>query len=109
MKHSAYSSSAAMLIMSVLLVLISVYSPVTVYSQAHLAEVKIGFPLPFIEQTQSIYPPFFPWQTSVRLPLENPTRILLLQLMLNVTMIFGSLSFFVSIFKRMILRMSRQI
>ncbi len=104
MKHSV---SIAIVISSVMLVLTSVYLPVTVYSQVQLAAIKLGLLLPFVVQTQYINPPSFPWQTSIRSIWENPTQVLWPQFFLNVTIVFGGLSLVLKFFKAIFLRMSK--
>lgn len=98
MKHSTY---AAVLVLSVLLVLSSVYWPVTVYNQPDLvnAEIKLGLPLPFLVQNQDLSSS--PRQTKIRIPLENPTQILLPQFLLNLAIVFGMLSFILMFSKRL--------
>ena len=102
-----YSVSIAIVISSVLFVITSVYLPVTVYSQVHLTEVKLGLVLPFVIQTQYINPPLFPWQTSIRSIWENPTQVLWSQFFLNVLIVFGGLSLFFKFFKAIFLSMIR--
>lgn len=93
------SISLAALIISILLVLTSGFLPVTVESQTDLAQVELGLPWPFIVQNQGqITPPLFPWQTSVRIPLENPTQILWSKLLLDVVTVFGVTSLVLVIF-----------
>ena len=99
--------SIAIVISSVLLVFTSVYLPVTVYSQAQLAGVKLGLVLPFVVQTQYINPPLFPWQTSIRSIWENPTQVLWPQFFLDVVIVFGGVSLFFKFFKAIFLSMSR--
>ncbi|MBW4637783.1 MAG: hypothetical protein KME05_06030 [Gloeocapsa sp. UFS-A4-WI-NPMV-4B04] len=104
MKHFV---SIAIVISSVLLVLTSIYLPVTIYSQAQLAEVKLGLVLPFVVQTQYINPPLFPWQTSIRSIWENPTQVLWPQFFLDVLIVFGGVSLVFKFFKARFLSMSR--
>lgn len=104
MKHTV---SIAIVILSVILVLTSVYLPVTVYSQLQLDRVKLGLLLPFVVQTQYINPPLFPWQTSIRSIWENPTQVLWPQFFLDVAIVFGGLSLVLKFFKAIFLRMSR--
>lgn len=101
------SVMAAVLILSSLLVLGSVYLPFTVNSKADLARVKLGLPLPFIFQNQGYDPPF-PWQTSIRSVWENPTQILWPLFFLDVAMVFGAIDLVLKAFKAVFLRMSRR-
>ncbi len=107
MKRSVY---AFLLVLSVLLVLSSVYWPVTVYSQADLAnaEVKLGLPLPFVVQSQDLTLSSLPTHTKIRIPLENPTKILLPKFISNVAIVFGMLSFILNFLKAIGLRVSRR-
>lgn len=107
MKRSVY---AVVLVLSILLVLSSVYWSVTVYSQADLAnaEVKLGLPLPFVVQSQDLSLSSLPTHTSIRIPLENPTRILFPQFILNVAIVFGILNFSFIFIKTAVLRVSRR-
>lgn len=107
MKRSIY---VVVLVLSVLLVLSSVYWSVTVYSQVDLAnaEVKLGLPLPFVLQSQDLSLSTLPTHTSIRIPLENPTQILLPQFILNVVIVFGMLSFIFYLLKTVGLRVNRR-
>lgn len=104
MKHNI---SIAIVLLSVILVFASVYLPVTVYSQAQLAEVKLGLPLPFVSQTQYINPRSFPWETSIRFVWENPTKVLWSLFFLDVFLIWGGVSIVMNFLKAMFLRMSK--
>lgn len=104
MKHTVFIT---IITSSVLLVIASVYLPVTVYSQVQLSEVKLGLLLPFVVQTQYINPPLFPWQTSILSIWENPTQVLWSQFFLNVAIVFGALSLVLKFFKVFFLRISK--
>lgn len=79
-------------LLSVPLVLISVFVPVPVHTQADLAQVRLGLPLPFMIQDQTGYTPPLPWQTHFYSPWENPTHILLPELLLSLAIIFVVIS-----------------
>lgn len=81
----------AVLMLSGLVVLASVFVPVVVSSRSDLVEVKLGEPLPFLLQEQTGYDPSLPWQVYFYSPLEVPTRILWPQFLLDVTLVFGAL------------------
>lgn len=105
-KRSVYTF---LLVLSILLVFSSVYWPVTVYSQADLynAKVKLGLPLPFVVQIQDLSLSSLPTHTSIRIPLENPTQILLPKFILNVAIVFGILSLILNL-KTIGLRVNRR-
>lgn len=94
------------LILSALLVLASLFRPITVYSQFDLAKVELGLPLPFIIQKQS-YHPSFPWQTSFSSVWEHPTQILWPIFFLDVAIIFGLIILVWKTFKAISLRIGR--
>lgn len=76
------------LIISLVLVIISLYLPVIVKTKEELKEVKLGLPLHFIIQDQSRYDPPFPYQMRFYSILENPTKIFFLKLILSVFLVF---------------------
>jgi hypothetical protein len=100
------SVGIALMILSLILVLTSVYLPVPVYSQTELAQVNLGLPLPFLIQNQEYYPPSFPWQTSIRSVWENPIQVLWPQFFLNIVFVFGLLSLVLNLVKSIFLRAS---
>lgn len=55
-------------LLSVPLVLISVFVPVPVHTQADLAQVRLGLPLPFMIQNQTGYTPPYPGKPTFTLP-----------------------------------------
>jgi len=79
-------------LLTVPLVLSSVFAPVPVHTQPHLAQVRLGLPLPFMIQNQTGYTPPLPWQTQFYSPWENPTHILLLELLLSLAIVFVVIS-----------------
>lgn len=106
MKRSVY---AFLLVLSVLLVFSSVYWSVKVYNQADLAnaKVKLGLPLPFVVQSQDLSLSSLPTHTKIRIPLENPTKILLPKFIVNVAIVFGILSLVLNL-KTIGLRVNRR-
>src|SRR3990172_7286277 len=81
------------------IVVITMYMPVTVYSQEDLSRVELGFPLPFMVQNQNISPPFFPWRTNVGSFYENPIYIIWHYFLIDIVVVFGILKFSISCFK----------
>ena len=79
-------------LVSVSLVLTSVFVPVPVHTPADLAQVGLGLPLRFMVQNQSSYSPPLPWQTHFYSPWENPTHILLPELLVSLTIVFVVIS-----------------
>lgn len=70
-------------------------------SKIDLAQMRLGLPLPFVIQDQSLYDPPFPWQFSFTFnPWEMPTRILLPQFLLDVALVFGVMSFALYVFSK---------
>lgn len=105
MKHSVY---IALLIVSVVFVLTSLFFPVTVYIKAEFFEVPLGWPLAFVLQNQREYAPYFPWQTHIYSVWENPIRILWTKFFLNIAIVFGALSIVLNLIRAIILRTSRR-
>ena len=101
MKYSVY---VAVLILSILFVLVSVFLPITVYNRTDLVQVHLGWPLAFIVQEQSSYAPPFPWQTRLYSVWENPTQILWLRFFLNIAIVFGVFSSLLNFVKVIFLR-----
>ena len=92
------------LMLSGLLVLASVFLPVSVSSRSGLAQVELGAPLPFMLQDQTIYDPPLPWRVRFYSPLEVPTWILWPQFLLDVALVFGVITFASHIFRRTFLK-----
>lgn len=98
------------LVLSVLFVLASVSFPVSIYSEADLVQVKIGWPLGFVVQDQSGYafmlkeplgykPPLL-WQTHLYSVWENTTQILWLQFFLDIAIVFGAIILVINLAKK---------
>lgn len=99
---AVYHLGAFML--SGLLVLASLFVPVTVSSKIDLEQVKLGLPLPWVIQDQSRYDPPFPWRVHFYSPLEVPTWILLSQFLFDVVLVFGAIVVTVRVIKEVLLR-----
>lgn len=59
-------------LLSVPLVLISVFVPIPVHTQADLVQVRLGVPVRFMVQDQIGYLPPLPWPNPLLLPLGEP-------------------------------------
>lgn len=94
------------LFLSGFLVLASLLWPVTVDNQADLEAVKFGLPIPFVTQAQKVVPSF-PWQTHLISLWENPAQANLLVFLLDVGIVFGTLSLILNL-GQMVLRWSHR-
>lgn len=74
------------------ILLASVFIPVNISSHSELLEVKLGLPFKFLIQDQSHLDPPLPWRVNFSSPLENPTQILWPQFFLSVIVIFTLVS-----------------
>lgn len=93
------------LVISGLLVLASVFVPITVSSKIDLAQMKLGLPLPFVIQNQSRYDPPFPWQFGFEFnPWETPTWILLPQFLIDVALVFGVIVVTIRVIEEVLLK-----
>ncbi len=90
--------------LSGLLVLASVFLPVSVATGSDLAQVGLGAPLPFVLQDQTIYDPPLPWRVRFYSPLEVPTWVLWPQFLPDVALVFGVIIFALHIFRRTFLK-----
>lgn len=82
------ASVAGMFLASLVLVLASAFLPITVHRQSELAQVRLGLPMQFVVQDQSWLTPPLHHRTSLSSPWEFPTRVLGVQLLLNVVIVF---------------------
>jgi len=80
-----------MLLASLLLVLASAFLPFTVHRQSDLAQVRFGLPMQFVVQDQSRLTPPLPYRTSLSSPWEFTTRILGVQFLVNIVIVFAML------------------
>ncbi len=105
MKHSI---NVAILILSVVLVLASVFLPVTVYRQTDLLQVRLGWPITFVIQDQGAYPLPFPAQTRLYSVWENPISVLWLQFFFDIAIVFSGVSLIGNLVKVVFLGTSRR-
>ena len=91
MKHLT-RDTFSLFLLTVTLLFFTLHIPQTIYHEDDFRHVELGLPLPFIVQDQSISPPL-PWQTSLETPRENPTRIIWLQFLIDIVIVFGLLKF----------------
>jgi len=80
-----------MFLASLLLVMTSAFLPIIVHRQSDLAQVRFGLPMQFVVQDQSRLTPPLPYRTCLSSPWESPTRVLGVQLLLNMVGVFGML------------------
>jgi len=83
-----YIKNIYIFVFSIILVFASIFIPVTVYNQNDLSPVLFGYPLKFVSQYQNYNPPF-PWRTSFSSPLEHPTHILWMELIINIVIVYA--------------------
>lgn len=82
---------------SFILVSLSVFLPVSIHNRAELAQVKLGAPIKFIVQDQSMWPvgypdgPSFPIHQALLSPWESPLQIIWWRFFLSVGVVFFTL------------------
>lgn len=87
-----------MLAVSTALVSLSVFLPVTVHNRTELQNVKLGFPLSFIIQSQVGLPygwydaPPFPVRQALLSPWEHPLQVIWWRYILDIAMMFIALN-----------------
>lgn len=67
---------AISLFLTILLLLSSLFKPITIKNQKDLSSVTMGLPVAFYVQDQSQFEPPLPWQTVLTSAHENPTNVL---------------------------------
>ncbi|GAW93536.1 hypothetical protein KKC1_26670 [Calderihabitans maritimus] len=80
-----------MVVLSFIVVLLTPFViPATIMNHAQLSEVRLGMPFPFVQQRASLTPlgHEFPFKLRILNPLENPTRILSGNLILDVIIVY---------------------
>lgn len=87
-----YGLYAILLVVSTLLVVASIFLPITVDSRTEHSTIELGFPLSFVVQDQSRYPPPPSGQTRFLSPWEVPTHVLWSRFLLDVTVVAGAIS-----------------
>lgn len=80
------------LVLSTLLVVASIFLPITVHSRTELSHVELGLPVGFVVQDQSRYSPPLPRQTRFYSPWENFTRVLWWRFLLDAAVVAGAIS-----------------
>lgn len=75
------------LLISLILVLVTLYFPVAVSSQEDLRSVELGLPFRFVVQDQSHYDPPFPATVRFYSILENPTKVDFPKLILSILVV----------------------
>lgn len=86
--HIPIRTHLVFLVMSVIIVFISLFLPVTVHSHEELREVRLGLPIHFVVQDQSRYDPPFPYPMRFYSNLEVPTRVNFIRLVLSIFLVF---------------------
>ena len=89
------------MIIANLIVLISpIFTFWTVTNKRGLESVKFGFPFPFIIQDQTRYDPPFPYTMHLQSPIDNPTSINWLALIVSFLVVNTVLYLFFRLRKR---------
>lgn len=85
---------------SVIIILSTLFLPVTINNQHDLVAVTMGKPIAFFIQDQSKIDPPFPWRTHIWSANENPSEILwvqfLVSLVITVIIVYGIMRAIVS-------------
>lgn len=92
---------AVILFISLVVVLMSVHIPQTVYNKTDLVKVRCGWPLGYMIQDQSWRDPPYPWRTNCGFfALEEPYVVFWPQLLSDVLVVFLGISFLVMLASR---------
>lgn len=78
----------------------TVYLPVNVNNQVEMSNVKLGYPIPFVNQTLNYNPPNFPRGYRLSSVLENPTKMIWTNFLASFLLIFLSILILVFIYKK---------
>lgn len=90
MQKKFFIENGIILFISFIIVLFSLYLPVTVYRQEEFSPISLGRPFPFIHQYQTYTPPL-PWKTSISSLWEHPTQVLWGMLLIDVGLVYITL------------------
>lgn len=93
-----YFKNIIILFLSFIIVILTLYLPVTIYRQEEFSPVSLGSPFPFIHQFQTYTPPF-PWNTSISTPWEHPTQVLWHVFVIDVIIIYIIIFLILKIYK----------
>ena len=91
-------SLTALLALSIVLVSLSIFLPVTVHNRTELQQIKLGFPIHFIVQSQIGLPfgfpdaPPFPVCQAVLSPWEYALQVIWWGFFLDIAIIFSALN-----------------
>jgi len=90
-RSSKLAYVVGMFLASLLLVITSAFLAIIVHRQSDLAQARFGLPMQFVVQDQSRLTPPLPYRTSLSSPWEFPTRVLGLQFLFNIVIVFAML------------------
>lgn len=79
--------TGAYIMAAIIIVIISLGSPITISSKVELSPILLGWPIPFMVQYQQYDPPY-PWTTYLRSAWENPTQVLWANFAADVTAVW---------------------
>lgn len=78
----------AILLLSLIFVLISVFIPVEINNKKDQSNVELGLPLKFLKQDQTRLDPYFPVKVNIGSPWESSFRISWTNFFLSIVIVF---------------------
>ncbi len=85
------------LLLSLILVLSSMFVPVEIRNKQYQSNIELGLPLKFLNQDQSRLDPLFPAEVNIDSPWESPIRISLIKFFFSMVIVFIVISLILNI------------
>ena len=92
---------ALSLFLTLLVLVLSLFHSVPISKTGERSEVKLGLPIAFVLQDQSVYSPLLPAQSRLYSAHNNPTQLLIPQFLISFSLVYAMTSVFLNRFKRL--------